>query len=246
MDANLSGTGRIVMLFTPVINTEFPNLEAFVTSCDFLTTADCSASNLTEVFYAVVPTLAITPDGSDPRYDSRTPAGWFNYIRGTLIHESKHITAYAEKFSRASFPNLEESWLEEGTAQIATELYARTVYGTTWKGDATYRQTLYCEVRLCPGYSFAMFSPFAFLYDYEAQADSLSPINSGHTDPTIYGSAWLMARWAIDTYAANEPSFLKGIVQQVSTTGVANLEARTGQPWTKLLKGIGRLQVAAR
>jgi hypothetical protein len=241
MDANLSGTGRIVMLFTPVINTKFPGVEAFVTACDFLTPTDCPATNLTEVFYASVPTLPAAQAQIDPRYDVTTPPGWYNQIRGTLIHESKHITALAEKFSRATYPLLEQSWLEEGTAQIASELYARTIYGTAWKGDATYRQTLYCEIRLCANYSFTMFGHFAFLYDYEAQADSLSPINSGYTDATIYGSAWLMARWAADTYAANEPSFFKGLVQQINTNGVDNLEARTGQSWTTLL---GRWAIA--
>jgi hypothetical protein len=244
MDASLSGVGRIVMLFTPLLDTYYPGVEAFVTACDFLTAADCPATNRTEVFYSTVPTLATTPDGSDPRYDDRTPAGWYNEIRGTLIHESKHITALAEKFSRSAHPLLEESWLEEGTAQIASELYARTASGATWKGNATYQETISCEIILCPGYAFTMFDHFAWLYDYETQDDSLSPINPGSVDPTIYGSAWLLTRWAADMYASTEPSFFKALVQQVTTNGVSNLEARTGQAWPTLL-GQWALAVAA-
>ena len=173
------------MLFTPIVNSQFQGLEGFVTACDFLTVADCPATNRSEVFYASVPTLLTTSDGSDPRYDLRTPVGWYNEVRGLVMHETKHITALAEKFSRGSEPMFDESWLEEATAQIARELYARTIYGTAWKGNATYQQTLSCEVRLCPGYSFLMFDHFMFLADYEAHPDSLSPLTAGWDDPTI-------------------------------------------------------------
>ena len=57
-------------------------------------------------------------------------------------------------------------------------------------------------------------------------------------------SARLLTRWTADTYAADESSFFKALVQQVTTTGVANLEARTGQPWATLL-GQWALAVAA-
>ncbi|HXC25997.1 MAG TPA: hypothetical protein VNU46_08785, partial [Gemmatimonadaceae bacterium] len=235
VDASLSGAGRITMLFTPAVATYFPNLEAFVTSCDFVTPAECPASNQTEVFYGTVPTVATTSDGSDPRYDESTPAGWDNEIRGTLIHEAKHITAFAEKYSRSPNPLFEESWLEEGTAQIASELYARGISGTTWKGGATFQEAIRCEIYLCPGYSFTMYNHFGWLYDYETADNTLSPINPGYYDPTIYGSGWFLTRWAADAYASSEPSFFKALVQQVTTNGVSNLEARTGQPWSKML-----------
>lgn len=235
MDANLSSVGRVTMLFTPRVTANYPGVEAFVTACDFLTPADCPASNLTEVFYSAVPTRLNTLDGSDPNYDEQTPPGWYNEIRGTLIHETKHITALAEKFSRSSYPLLEESWLEEGTAQIAAELYARSISGATWKGGATFQSALHCEIFLCPHYGFTMFDHFAWLYEYETGAETLSPINPGSVDGTIYGSAWLLTRWATDAYASDEASFFKGIVQQTTINGVNNLEARTGQPWSKML-----------
>ena len=235
MDANLSNIGKIIMLFTPNVAKYYPGVEAFVTSCDFVSLSDCPASNMTEVFYGDVPTRATTSDGSDPRYDESTPAGWYNEIRGTLVHESKHITSFAEKYARSTQPLFEESWLEEGTAQIASELYARGISGTSWKGGATYAQTLQCEIELCPGYGFTMFDHFAWLYEYEAADNTLSPIDPGDYDGTIYGSAWLLSRWAADVYASTEPSFFKALIQQVTTNGVSNLEARTGQPWTKLL-----------
>jgi hypothetical protein len=223
------------MLFTPAVAKYYPNVEAFVTVCDFLTPADCPASNQTEMFYSDVPTLATTPDGSNPGYDTRTPAGWYNEIRGTLIHESKHITTLAEKFIRSPYPLLEQSWLEEGTAQIASELYARTISGATWKGGATFQSALQCEIYLCAGYTLTMYDHFAWLYDYEVDDNTLSPINDGSDDGTIYGSAWLLVRWAADTYASDEPAFFKSLIQQTTTNGVSNLEARTGAPWSQML-----------
>lgn len=244
MDANLSGAGRVTMLFTPMVAKYDPGAQAFVTVCDFLTPADCPASNLTEVFYSDVPTRLTTTDGSDPNYDERTPAGWYNGIRGTLIHETKHITALAEKFSRSSHPLLEESWLEEGTAQIASELYARTISHVTWKGNAGYDPAMRCEIFLCSGYGFTMWDHFTWLYQYESSANTSSPIYPGWYDGTIYGSAWLLTRWAADTYASNEADFFKTIVQQTTVNGMDNLEARTGQPWSQML-GRWALSLAA-
>jgi len=65
MDGNLSRVGRVTMLFTPSVAQYYPGTEAFVTVCDYLTLADCPASNLTEMFYADVPTRTSTLDGSD-------------------------------------------------------------------------------------------------------------------------------------------------------------------------------------
>lgn len=235
MDGSLSGVGRVTILFTPLVETDYPGTEAFVTGCDFLSPTYCPASNLTEMMYGVVPTLATTPDGSDPNYDTRTPQGWYNWMRGTLVHEGKHITTLAEKLSRSATPVFEESWLEEGTAQIAAELYARRASGATWKGGMGFDPALRCEIYLCQGYGFTMYDHFGWLYDYEAGDDTLSPIDPGWADGTIYGSAWLLTRWAMDAYAGDEASFLKALVQTVTTNGVSNLEARTGVPWSQML-----------
>jgi hypothetical protein len=54
-DAQTDGNGRIIMLFTPQVNSAAANVLGFVSSCDFFpATADpqVSASNLAEIFYA--------------------------------------------------------------------------------------------------------------------------------------------------------------------------------------------------
>lgn len=231
MDANLDNNGRIIMLFTPIVNNRFSGAAAFVTACDFLLPTACPASNLAEVFYGAVPTKV---SQADP-YDMSATAGWYNWMRSTVIHEGKHITAYAEKYARAASPVLEESWLEEGTAQIAAELYARYQYSFAWKSNVDYQKTIYCELRLCPNYSLNMVDHFLWLHDYELHVNELSPIDPGYVNPTIYGSAWMLLRWAADHYASDESVFFKSLVQQATASGTSNLEAVTGDSWQNML-----------
>ena len=138
---------------------------------------------------------------------------------------------------------LEESWLEEGTAQVAVELYARTrpqYAGVTWKSDATYVQTAYCDVRptgppaRCVGSLFLDADPLFELHDYERANETKSFLSRASDDITIYGSAWQFARWATDQYATVESDFLKSIVLETNLTGVANIVDKTRRPFTEL------------
>lgn len=241
VDAETDANQRIVMLFTPVINNRGANLLGFVSLCDFFpptASPSVAASNQAEIFYARVPNT-LTGTGTDAR------PGWKRHIRATLIHETKHIVSYAEKLARTPADqdlNLEESWLEEGTAQVAEELFGRTIWRTAWKGDATYRQTMYCDVREdpvrfpeCANNAYAIVDQFFFLHDYATEHESKSLLSPGSEDNTIYGSGWWFARWAADNHAPTEPAFFRSLTQETRLTGVENVVARTGRPWTELL-----------
>ena len=60
---------------------------------------------------------------------------WRRQMPATMIHEAKHITSYAERLSRDA-TLFEQVWLEEGTAQIASEMFGRAIHGNGWRGDA--------------------------------------------------------------------------------------------------------------
>lgn len=234
LDSLLDRNGKIVMVVTPVVN---PLAAGFVVSCDFYPESVAPSSNTGEIFYAFAPTNTLSG------FAAGTVQNWFWLIRSVTMHESKHVTALAERLSRGA--QLEETWLEEGSAVVAEELWARGVYGIAWKGDAHYQETLFCDVRptfpQCAGRPFAMFNAFALLYDF-ADGYAGPPGNEGHTplgptDPTdasFYGSAWSLLRWTIDQYATSEAGFLKPLVQDPTRTGVANLEARAGRSYTEL------------
>jgi len=163
---------------------------------------------------------------------------WRRNLRSTVIHEVKHLTAYAERFARSSSvtPTLEEPWLEESTARLAEEFYARTFSGASWKGNATYA-AIACDHVACAGDGRPrmMIKHFEALADFYARVGTLTPLGAVGLDASYYGSGWLLVRWAIDHYAADETAFVRALTTESATTGLANLALRTGRPATEML-----------
>jgi hypothetical protein len=235
-DAKLDNNGRVVMLFTKAVNDRAANLLGFVTICDFFPSADAitAASNQAEIFYARVPT------STEVNYNSiNTRVGWLHLMWGTLIHEAKHIVSYAERFETpVLIDQFEESWLEEGTAQAAIEFYARATHyagDATWKGNATYANTMRCDVRPsqaeCGGQPSLIGDPFIFLFNYLEAIETRSYFSPASIDQTVYGSGWLLARWAADHYATDEAAFFRAVTQSYNVTGLRNIEARIGRSY---------------
>lgn len=236
MDAQLSNTGKVVMVFSPRINAmQSGGIVGFVVSCDFFSPTQQPSSNLGEYFYAVVPT---SPAAGYANSDTRD--SWLRLIRATVIHEVKHITAFGERISR-NLPFEELSW-EEGMARNIEELYARTFYGTAQRGNVTYQQSLYCDVRYttaslpqCLNRPLLMLRHFDNLYNYANNAELLTPLGRPFAgDATFYGTAWSVERWANDQFGASESQFLKDFTVSPAT-GPQNIEARTGRPWEESL-----------
>lgn len=233
-DASLSPAyaGIVVMVFSPRINTMAGGtLSGFVASCDFYPASQAPSSNNGKFFYAVMPTSLAAGVGAGSR------GSWLREIRGTIIHEVKHITSFAWRLSQNTA--FEELWLEEGTARHAEEQLARALEGTTWKGNADYRSSLYCEIRpedaTCGGRPILMLRHFDNLYQYLQAPDIYTMFGrTGIADATFYGTSWSIVRWMIDHYATSESSFLLPLVQSTKS-GVANLEARvSGHIWEEM------------
>ena len=235
-DVNTDVNGRILMLFTPQVNAIDSNLLGFVSACDLYPVWQDPAvagSNEAEIFYARAAT-----DENPGATSLNGVSQWRRQMPATMIHEAKHIASYAERLSRGS-PQFEHVWLEEATAQLASEMFGRAIRGNSWRGDATYQQTLWCEVRPttsgCAGGVVAVTNHFAFLTNYLRSFETKSII-SGAEDSDIYGSAWLFMRWLVDTYGgADEGTLLRKLVQSGSLVGTANLEAAVGRGFPQLL-----------
>jgi hypothetical protein len=232
MDSQLSGTGKVVMVFSPRVNQQQGGgVLGFVVSCDFQLPTAAPSSNYGEFFYAVVPTSTAAAYANQDTKDS-----WLRVMRATVIHEVKHITSFGEHLSR-NLTIEEVSW-EEGMARAAEELYARTFYGTMQKGNVTYQQSLYCDIRYttaslpqCLNRPLLMMRHFDNLYGYAVNSEVLTPLGRPFpSDPTFYGSAWSVERWANDQFGTNEAQFFKDFTTS-SVTGPQNIEARTGRPW---------------
>jgi len=96
MDQSTDQNGRIVMLFSPKVNTEYPGVLGFVDACDLFSEDVCPSSNQAEVFYAIAPTKL----GQD--YTKDELSWWRWQIRQVIAHETKHIVSNVERFSRAT------------------------------------------------------------------------------------------------------------------------------------------------
>lgn len=223
MDAAMQGDGRVTLLFTRFVNDSLPGLAGYVTACNFYPRSTFPASNEDAVVYARVPAAW------------ETPSAWRRAIRSTLVHEAKHLASYAERF--ASGAAFEEPWLEEATARIAEELYARRFDGGgRWKGNTGYAESLACELVECDGRPLIMWKHFTALHTYLRGVDTLTPLGPASTgDLTWYGSAWSLVRWAVDQYATDEGAWLRALVRGGGLTGLSALVARTGRPAGELL-----------
>jgi hypothetical protein len=235
-DRYTDANGRILMLFTPKVNAIGTNLLGFVSACDLYPVSQDPAvagSNEAEIFYA--PTVTDTTTGSTA-LSGRSQ--WRRQMPATMIHEAKHVTSYAERLSRDATV-FEQVWLEEATAQLASEMFGRAIHGNTWRGDATYRATLWCESRPttagCADGVIAMTNHIDYLANY-LQTFETKSILSGAEDSDIYGSSWLFARWLVDTYGgSDEGAFLRQLVQTGTLAGTANVEAVSGRRFAQLL-----------
>ena len=246
VDSALDNNGRMLALFTPRVNNYQLNgrtnqILGFVTLCDFfprtpLTLPDntvvpaCPSSNEGEAFYAVVP---------DPSA-GWTVELWRRLMRGTLIHEAKHIASYAWRYYYNA-SELEETWLEEATAQQASEIWARSLYSRGAKQDIAWVDGPKCDYGTpaggCPDPAEGILHHFGFLYDHYESLETKSILDDsfGGSDPVIYGSSWSFIRYVTDTYGQSEPAFLSSLVQVQNDHGVNNVVSRSGKPFSELL-----------
>ena len=253
LDSEYDNNGRVIAIFSKKVNDytigSGGSLLGFVTSCDFSPQSyppnqsfACPPSNEGEYFYAFVPNPSGTGNGS------WSVADWRHYVRGTLLHEFKHVVMFAERIYRDAQSG-EAGWLEEATAQQATELWARKLYGNKGqRADIQWSDGIICDYVRPPDTRFGCADPveaiahhMGFLYRHYASNESKSIINS--SDNVIYGSSWLFARWVTDTYGGpDEGVFLRSLVQQQNDIGITNLQNRTGKTWAEMM---GYFSIAA-
>lgn len=234
-DAQLSNIGKITVVFTPLLNNVAGtagggSIVAFVNGCDFFPYAasgpNADLSNQSEIYYSWVA-------GSN----GFNVATWQNQVRSTAAHETKHIVSFASRIIQNS-PAFEQIWLEEGLAQESAEIWERGFNKATWKGQATFNQTVACEINLganapcdisgtLPYNLVGSHLPFFFSY---LKSEMLNVEGLGFDTFANYGAGWVIARWATDHYAgAAEGAFVKSLIAEPTQIGLTNLSAHTGQ-----------------
>ena len=230
-DDQLDDNGLFFMLFSETVNNyDSVAVNGFVFSGDFFprtgTGQTCPASNEGEIFYGRVPTQS----GDD--FSAGTVADWRWRMRSTVIHEVKHLTAYANKFD-VNASVLEETGLEEATARLAEEFFGRALQGYGQGDNVTYQESIYCERRPtwpeCNDVPLIMAKHYSGVNEYLKTPALLSPFGRANPDDnSFYGSGWQWVRWAIDQSALGEADIIKPLIREPSLTGPDNLADKVG------------------
>jgi hypothetical protein len=240
-DAFIANSGRVNMLFSKQVNDFTRGVLGFVFSGDFHPTGSCGSSNEMALFYGRVPTTSASGYSAPWTVDD-----WAWRMRSTIIHEVKHIVSFATRMRIAAdnfrSPVFESVWLEESTARLAEEFYARALSGHTQGGNVGYQESIWCERRVgdnhpqCDPIPNMMYKHFAAVYSYYRNVENLSPLGQASAgDATFYGSGWLLVRWAMDHSNLSEAAFSKALVSEPTLTGVNNLAMRAGRSFPAML-----------
>ncbi len=242
-DAQTDADGRVHMIFTRRVN-GLTNVAAFVTSADQFPRTSCATSNFGEFFYGSVPTSAGTSLES-----TANPSGWYNFIGRTVIHEVKHIASMAARMANGA--PFETSWMEEGTARHAEEVWARQVlHHTAFGGNAGYGTAasngLYCDFNpsnaTCLSNDLLRRPSFGARRSFnEIRPRLLEPWNwspygdaTGQTGSVFYQTAWSLIRYAVDRFGASDAAFLTALTSS-NLTGTTNLASVAGIPMDQLI-----------
>lgn len=246
--------GRVHMVFTQQLNGT--GAAAYVTSCDQSprNTTNRAASNFGEFFYGTVP---ISP-GANVN-STNFPDGWFYFMARTVIHEVKHIASQAARFANNA-PTFEQSWLEEGTARHAEEVWVRSaLHNVPWKGNTGYGTAatngLFCDfnpsIAACltadtlrrPSYG--MRRQFNEIRPKLLDPWDWSPFGdgTGQSGSVFYQTTWSLVRYVIDRYGTSDADFLTTLTN-ATTNGITNLSNTAGAPFNQILGGWGLSLIA--
>jgi hypothetical protein len=169
----------------------------------------------------------------------------------TVVHEVKHIASMASRVSRNA--PFEQSWLEEGTARHAEEVWARqALHHAAWKGNSGFGTAasngLYCDFNASNATclandplrrpSFGVRRQFNELRPRLLEPWNWSPFGdaSGQSGSVFYQTSWSLVRYAIDLYGASDAAFLTALTNSTST-GTTNLATVAGVPLADLVGG---------
>lgn len=224
---DIDGNGRTLVLFTPVVNRLTSDragcgsyIAGFFNGIDLVATS--SRGNRGEIFYGSVPGAQISSQANC----LLTIANWNRATPATFIHELQHLISFGQHVLRRNGES-EDVWLNEGLSHIAEELGGR-LYEQRFPAPADRTD----PAQLFPNSAQGFLPPnFSNAYDFFSSRTEYSL-----TSPTEFGTleergvAWLFLRWLGDLRGEQ----LYGQLVQTNRTGTANVEAVSGEPFTRL------------
>ena len=225
-EPDIDHNGRVLIFLTPRVNALVAagdcGLRGFVTGFfhgrDLLTTVP--HSNAGELYYGMVP-------DSTARFScAHTSADVQILMQGTFVHEFQHLVSFFQHVL-ARGGNPEETWVNEGLSHIAEELASRLF-------EARYPAPLgrSTATQLFPDSASPFIKPQmlnAYVYLNSSSGHSVTTFGgSGSLEER--GAVWLFLRWLGDQKGE---AIYRRLVQ-TSLTGMANVEAKAGEPFARL------------
>ena len=252
-NAVTANDGRIHMVFSQRLNGS--GAAAYVSACDQYPASIFPGSNFAQVFYGTV----ATTKGSNLS-STASPDGWFNFMARTVVHEVKHVASFSARVAINS-PLFEESWLEEGTARHAEELWVRqNLHKVAWKGRTGFGSAstngIYCdfhpESATCNAADVLRRPSYGMRRHFNEFKNKLQqPWNwsvfgdaTGQSGSVFYQTAWSLVRYTIDRYGSSDAAFLTTLTNS-SGAGLANLSAIAGVSSDQLMGAWGLALYAA-
>jgi hypothetical protein len=232
VESDIDGNGVVIVLLTQHVNalsadcnTTNRVILGYFFGADLLPPGPGNpGSNEAEIFYGLV------PDPTSAQCDIQE-AFARSHLPATFIHEFQHMISFSQHVLVRDGVS-EDTWLNEGLSHFAEELGGRLV------PDEECPNSPSCFSEFLSG-------DFNNAFEYLAMPEDhflIEPSSSTGELPER-GANWLFVRWLADHFAADsiKGTQLTRSLDQTNLTGSANVEAQTGEDFSKL---VGQWQLA--
>ncbi len=227
---NISGYGKIILLYTRAVNALTPSGAGYTIGGFFFARdlypktvknglAACAASNEAEMFYLLAP----DPNGT-VNTNKRTKDEVTLLNLTTIAHELQHLINASRRLyvNVGARPN-EETWLDEGLSHVAEELLYFRIAGVTSRQNLALTDVAGNATRSDQFRNYAS-QNFSRFYSFLTAPEVNSPYAPNDSLATR-GAIWNFLRYAAGRQGADgEATFLRALVN-ANTTGVANLQS---------------------
>jgi hypothetical protein len=249
-ESDIDGNGKVLVFLTPRVNALVAATDClargvitgFFNGRDLI--ASAPNSNAGEIFYAMVPDPAGKYSCAHASSETQRLAS------DTFAHEMQHMISYFHHVL-ARGGDTEERWVNEGLSHISEELVSKVFEARyPWPQRRTTLEQIF------PDSSGPFIEPQllnSYIYLTNTANHSVTTFE-GSGSMEERGAAWLFLRWLGD----QEGESVYRRLEQTALTGIANVEAHTGEPFTRLfgdftaaiwadsILGVPRGQVAPR
>lgn len=214
--SDVDGNGKVIILFTPVVNRLTPpgSPSSFVAGFFFgIDLLDGQANgNDAEIFYTLV------PDPAGEFGNVRTSAQLIEGVPPVMAHEFQHMIHFNQRVLLRD-AGLEATWLSEALAHAAEELVGDVYLG---RGD----DERSVDFRI---------QNFLRAAAYMESPGEVSPLGPAVPLP-VRGAGWLLLEYLQGHFGGNA---LLTALTQTSRNSVDNVTAQVPLPWTEILSRWG-------